>query len=276
MGELIGLDHVAISEEGATLSMGVQAGQWIGIYGPAGSGKSALLSVLAGRERPTRGVVTAQPSTFVVEPIANPRKTTPLHLARRGRGPHFASIATEALLASRLWDQRNLPVAQLSSGQALAAELLPAMTSAEHFIVLDEGFDRLDPWALHGITKYLRKLRDRGTGVIAVTNRVDLAQEFDVLLVLFNREVQFAGVLDDLIGNAGPHVLIVEADDQPGVKALVRPFSISVQASPGQLRLEADQGQELAAELLLKGYGNVRSVTHRPPTVEEALLRLIK
>jgi ABC-type multidrug transport system ATPase subunit len=276
MGELIGLDHVAISPEGATLSMGISAGQWIGIYGPVGSGKSTLLSVLGGRERPTRGVVTTQASVFSVEPVANPRKTKPLQLARRGTGPHFASVATEALIASRLWDFRNTPVSQLSSGQAIAAELLPALTSGASFIVCDGQLDRLDPWTLNGMRKHLRKLREQGTGLMVTTNRPDLALEFDVLLVLSKGEVKYAGPPQDLIRRTRSHVILVEADDQAGVKALVQPFSISVRESAPELRLEAEQGQELAAELLLKGYGNVRAVIHRPPTIEEALLELIQ
>jgi ABC-type multidrug transport system ATPase subunit len=275
MSELIGLDHVAISEEGATLSMGIAKGQWIGIYGPAGSGKSALLSALAGLERPARGAIAVRAQPFVVEPIANPRKVKPLQLARQGRGPHFASIATEALIASRLWDYRNTPVAQLSAGQAVAAELLPALTSTAPLIVCDEQLDRLDPWTLRGVRKHLGKMREQGTALIAATNRTDLALDFDVLLVLAKREVRYAGSPEDLVRKVKPHQILVEADDQPGVKALVSPFSISSQASSEGLRLEAEAGQELAADLLLKGYGNVRAVIHRTPTIEEALLELI-
>jgi ABC-type multidrug transport system ATPase subunit len=276
MGELIGLDHVAISPEGATVSMGIQAGQWVGIYGPAGSGKSALLNAIAGLERPARGVVSIQTAAFQVQPIPNPRRTRALHLARGGRGPRFASVATEALMATRLWEHRNDLISQLSPSQRAAAELLPALTTNEPLIVLDENLDRLDPWAKQAVVKQFRQMREAGKTLIVATNQVDLAREFDIVLVVANRELKFAGSPEELIRTVKPHEVIVEADDQPGVRALVQPFSVSIQQCHGALRLEAAEGQQLSADLLLKGYGNVRAVVQKPPTFEEALLLLVR
>ena len=68
----------------------------------------------------------------------------------------------------------------------------------------------------------------------------------------------------------------VSAIDQPAVKAIVQPFSVSMREEGEDLVIEAQEGQELAANLLLQGYGNVRCAVHRPPTMEEALMTLIR
>lgn len=276
MSELIGLDHVSIASEGSTLSMGIEAPQWIGVYGPGGSGKSKLLSVMAGRERPSRGTVRVQEPVSVAEPVPNPRRARPFQLARRGRGPHFASIATEALLATRLWEIRNSVVSQLSDSQMAACELLPVLTSGASCLILDGHLDRLDPWALAATKAYLRLLQTQGVGMVAATNRPDLAQEFDAILVLREQEVVFAGPPDDLIRASGTHTFVVTAVSQPAVQAIVKPFSVSMREEKEGLVLKAEEGQEVAANLLLQGYGNVKCAVHRPPTMEEALLALIR
>jgi ABC-type multidrug transport system ATPase subunit len=197
-------------------------------------------------------------------------------LARRGRGANFASIATEALIATRLWDQRNLSVAQLSPSQAAACELLGPLTSGAPLVFLDGALDLLDPWTLQGVIGYLRKLQAQGVALVVATNRAGLAGEFDAILVLSDEQVCYAGRPEDLVRRSVPHVLSVTADDQPGVQALVSPFSVSMRGEGNGVRMVAEEGQELAARLLLEGYGNVRCVLHRPPTLEEALLALIR
>ncbi len=276
MSEILGLDHVSIAESGPTLSMGIERGQWVGLFGPGGSGKSRLLRVLAGEEVPLQGTVELRGETAVAATVPALRRSRPLGLARRGRGPHVASIATEALIATRLWDQRNQLVAQLSPAQVAACELLGPLTSGASLLVLDGQLDRLDPWTLQGVIGYLRKLQAQGVALIAATNRASLASEFDAILVLADRQVRYAGPPEDLLRNSTPHVLTVSAEDQPGVKALVGPFSVSMRVEGKSVRLEAAEGQDLAARLLLEGYGNVRCVVHRPPTLEEALLALIR
>ncbi len=276
MSEILGLDHVSIVDSGPTLSMGIERGQWVGLFGPAASGKSRMLRAISGEEGPTRGTIEIRGGIAIAAPVTAPRRARPLGLARRGRGPHLASIATEALIATRLWEHRNQAVAQLSPGQVAACELLGPLTSGAEILVFDGHLDRLDPWCLQGVIGYLRKLQSQGVTLIAATNRASLSAEFDAILVLVERSVKYAGPPADLIRNALPHVFTVAAEDQPGVKALVSPFSVSFRSEGKGLRLEAEEGQELAARLLLEGYGNVRCVVHRPPTLEEALLALVR
>jgi hypothetical protein len=59
-----------------------------------------------------------------------------------------------------------------------------------------------------------------------------------------------------------------------GVRALVAPFEVSVRDTDDGVVMQASEGQQLAAKLLLEGYGDVKLVVLRSPTLEEALLSL--
>ncbi|HWD37856.1 MAG TPA: ATP-binding cassette domain-containing protein [Fimbriimonas sp.] len=276
MSELVGLDHVSLSLEGPTLSMGVQSGSLVGIFGPAAAGKSALLRVITGREKPVEGKVEVRCDHHLAEGFTLGRRVHPLSLARRGRGPHSASVATEALLAARLWEVKNEALSQLSPSQVAACELLEVFTSDAPLLALDGQLDRLDPWTLSSVLAYVRRLKSRGAALVVATNRADLAHIFDALIVLDDNELRFAGSPEDLMRNAKSHELVVTAKDQPGVLALVAPFSVSVSEQADGIHLVADEGQEVAARLLAEGYGNVKFVIHRPPSLEDALLSLLR
>lgn len=274
MSELLGLNHVALRQDGPTLSMGVSSGDWVGVFGPAGSGKSNLLSVMAGRERQTQGELTLRCEPAYAEGLSGLKRLRPTLLARKGRGPHVASIATEALLATRLWDTRNDLLFHLSPSQAAAAELLGPFVSGSPLLVLDGQLDRLDPWTLESVLQFLRKLKGQGVALIVASNRPELARHFDTLIVLSNSRLKFAGTPEDLIRSGRAHEFTVVTDDPTAVQALVAPFAVSIEESPEGLILRAAEGQDLAARLLLEGYGTVQFLIHRPPTLEQALLAL--
>jgi ABC-type multidrug transport system ATPase subunit len=179
--------------------------------------------------------------------------------------------ATEALTATRLWDVRHLPVVELSPSQAAAAELLEALLSDAEIALIDGQLDALDPWTLPGVLELLRNQRSNGRTLIVSTHRADLVRELDAVIVLRDSQVRFAGTIEDLLRAGPPHTLEVATDNQAGVRALVAPFRVSIRPLENGVRLEAPEGQELAARLLLEGYGDVKFVVLRPPTIEEAL-----
>jgi ABC-type multidrug transport system ATPase subunit len=269
MRELLGLEHFAIRPDGPTLTLSIAAGQSLAIVGPAGAGKSRLIQTLAGRERPAQGSVELRGRTVVAGEASHSRRAKVQGLAREfGR---TVQEATEALTATRLWDVRHLAVGELSPSQTAAAELLEALLSDAEIALIDGQLDFLDPWTLPGVLDLLRQQRLSGRTVIVGTNRADLVRELDAVIVLRESQVRFAGTIEDLLRSGPPHTLEVATDNQAGVRALVAPFRVSIKPMPDGVRLEAPEGQELAARLLLEGYGDVKYIVLRPPTIEEAL-----
>ena len=276
MSELLGLDNFALSGEGPTLSMSIPQGAIVGVFGPSNSGKSEFLKLLSGGDKPAQGKVNVRCEVSVAEPSRLLRRSKPLSMARSGRSPESASRATEALLATHLWEARSKPIALLTIGQQAAAELLKPLTSDAKLLLIDGQLDLLDPWALRSVTLHLRKLRSRGISSVIVSNKLDLLGHVDLVLLFDNRITRFAGSCEDLKRLQGNHQFQVSAKDQPGALALVAPFAIAVEARKDELCFRAHEGQSVAARLLLEGYGNVSMVVDRPPSVEECLLSLIR
>jgi ABC-type multidrug transport system ATPase subunit len=271
MSEVLGLEHLGLVPDGPTLTLSVGQGQALTVCGPAGSGKSRLLRVLAGAERPAQGSVRRHGSVALAEVGALSRRHRVQNLARRTGG---ASVAAEILLATRLWDARHSSVGDLTPAQVAGCELIEPLSSGADLVVIDGQLDRLDPWALSSTLSFIASLRAKGAAFVIATNRPELIAKFDALVVLKANSVRFAGTVDDLLRAGPPHTLHVATENRPGVQALVAPFEVSVQETPEGVRLLAAEGQSLAARLLLEGYGDVKFVVVRPPTVEDALLSL--
>ncbi|MEQ1934632.1 MAG: hypothetical protein ABL962_12280, partial [Fimbriimonadaceae bacterium] len=67
----------------------------------------------------------------------------------------------------------------------------------------------------------------------------------------------------------------VETQNQSGVRALIAPFEISISETENGVILKAAEGQQLAARLLSEGYGDIKMVILKEPTVESALDELL-
>jgi ABC-2 type transport system ATP-binding protein len=275
MIEVLGLEHLGLVADGPTLTLSIGKGQAVSVAGPAAAGKTRLLGVLAGAERPAHGTVRRYGTVAGTADVPLSRRQRVQSLTKKG-GAYggSASKAADLLVATQLHDARQSLVSDLTPGQVAACELIGPLSSGADLIFIDGQLDRLDPWALRSTLRYIDQLRAAGVAFVVTTSRPDLITAFDALIVLKSNHVRFAGTVDDLLRVGPPHALSVETENRPGVRALVSPFEVSVQDVPGGVRLEASEGQALAARLLLEGYGDVKFVVIRPPTVEDALLSL--
>ncbi len=269
MSELLGLEHLALEDEGPTLTLSVRSGQSVAILGPAASGKTRLLNVLAGQERPGQGRVHLRGRVAHAGSEGLSRRTKVQAIPRVS-----LDVATEVLLTLGLHEVRNVSYGDLSPTQAVACELVNPLLSDAEVMLFDGQLDLLDPWTGAMVQERLRRERAKGRTVVFVTHRPDLAARADAVIVLRGNQVRFAGSMEELLRAGSPHTVTVSTEDQAGVKALVEPFEVSVRLEGDTMRLEAKEGQALAARLLLEGYGDVRYVVVRPPTFEEALRRI--
>ena len=235
--------------------------------GPTRAGKSILLRACVGREKPLRGRVTAAGTTVLAgEGIV-------------GRRPRVASVAkatghpkaNDTLVALGLSEVLNEPVTDLAPGHRAALEALIVILSGAPILAFDGVLDQLDPWAHAAAWELLDTVRHRGATVVFTTARPETAERCDTVVVLRDRQVRFAGTAEALRRLGPPHELTVTTERQIGVRALVSPFEVSIEETPEGLRMEAKDGQELAARLLREGYGDVKYLISRPPTLAEGL-----
>ncbi|MHB8635246.1 MAG: ATP-binding cassette domain-containing protein [Fimbriimonadaceae bacterium] len=274
MADRVVLDDVALTADGPTLALRLAAGQSLAVVGRANSGKSRFLSVLSQTEPPARGKVILSGPIYRAPGAELGRRAKPQVLATSS-GPGANERAAHALSAVGLWNAKSEPIADLSPGQREAAMLLPALVANSDIIVIDGLLDRLDPWTLRDVLALLRRRMREGRTVCVATNIPRLAAEMDVLVVLSDHQVKFAGRPSDLVRSAKVSRVEVHSISHPAVRALAGPFEVTITEEEGVTTLEAAEGQQLAARMLLEGYGDVKFVLLSQPTVESALLAML-
>ncbi len=268
-------DHVSLSKGGSTLAMDVPAGATLAIMGGAASGKSSLLGAIAGSEGVAQGAIVRPSETYSIASPEWSRRETPLSTSKEILGKDAAQKAAETLTALGLWDVRQKPYLSLSPSQQSAALFIPPLLTEPGLVCSDHDLDLLDWVTLQNLWSALAEQRKRGMILAFATHRPDIAEWSDFILVVKGEQVVFSGTPEALKRTATETIVDVATENRAGVRAIVEPFEISIQETSEGLRMKAKEGQALAAKLLLEGYGDVKFVIQRPPTLGEALTRLI-
>ncbi|GAB3464654.1 ABC transporter ATP-binding protein [Streptomonospora sediminis] len=172
----------------------VAAGECVALVGANGSGKSTMLRIAAGADRPTAGMVTvlgAEPratdpgfrrSVFVLEdfscfPDLSVREHLELVAAGHGLGRGGSARIAATLDQCRLGAHADANPRTLSKGQqqllAIAAMLLPP---ARRVFVLDEPESHLDRAARSWLGETLHAIKDDGGVLLLATHHGSLAE----------------------------------------------------------------------------------------------------
>jgi len=275
MTEVLSLEHLAIASTGPTLSLSVPAGQLLGIFGQAASGKTHFLQVIAGVEKPSQGSVRIHARIAAASSDGLSRRTKVQALVPRGDLTPKGIRISDLLYLLRLGEVRHRAISDLSPGQYAACELFAPLTSDADLVLIDGQLDQLDPWTLREVLKVMHRMQALGTTFVVATNRSDLLAHFDAVIVLREMQVRFAGSIEDLRRLGPTQTVQVSTERQQGVRALASPFQVSVTKTDDGFCFATPEGQELSAKLLLEGYGDVQFVVTRPSSLEEALLSLL-
>ena len=184
---------------GVDLALG--DGEWLAIQGPTGQGKSTLLQVLGGLDRPTSGVValdgrdlaTMRESqvtkvratsigfifqTFNLIPTLNAQENVevalvPMGIAAPERRERSAAALESVGLGERM---RHLP-SELSGGQQQRVAIARALIKQPTVLLADEPTGNLDEGTRDDIMKLLEKLwQDRGLTLVLVTHDSQVAR----------------------------------------------------------------------------------------------------
>lgn len=264
------LVDLALLEFGPTINLSVAPGESICLVGPAGSGKSRLLHTIAGGERPTRGCVTG-PKASSIEAI--PKRTRVQDLGRR-KGHHQPNQQTEVLSSLGLWEVRQHYVDELPLESRTACQLVEEFLGPAELLAWDGIIDALDPWAARGAINLFT--REVGRITVATTNNLELVGQFDHLIVLNEYQPVYAGPVKALIDRDGVRAIRIESHFQPGLRALVEPFSASLTRVEGGIRIEPERGQECAVRLMREGYGDLKLLVTEQRTLPEIILDLLR
>jgi ABC-type multidrug transport system ATPase subunit len=267
-------DGFGLQAQGPTLTHGVRPGELITITGLPASGKTRLLRMIAGHEKPGQGHLVTNGTIHLASGTNFGRRTTPLSIVKPGRGA-LSDSAAQALVATNLWELRNKPIPHLTDTYRNLAELLPTIAGEDQICLLDGQLDVLDPYTLQQVWTMLEQRLRIGTTIVVVTSRPDIIAKSNWLFVLKEHQMQFAGSPEDLLQRNTPSEIEVITRRQEGVRALVEPFHVTITETENGLLMQASEGQALAAKLLLEGYGDVQMVLLKQPTLEEAIQSLL-
>lgn len=259
-------------EGGLRLSWEVSSGDRVAVMGGSGSGKSLLLDYIVNREAPPAGSIVLSGRAVAAGFGGYNRRHTPMLVARAVTEDDDAVV--EVLSALSLWENRDRPVLNLPPGMLAACDLLEPLLSDEDVVLLDGHLDSLDPWTLRSVFDVIDRQSSEGRAFLVVTNSPGIAERLGAVIVLRESSARFAGTVAELIQHARPAELLVETDDESLVAEVAKPFAISIRRARQGMLIKSEKGQQAAAELLLKGYGRVKSVLVREPSFEEALLEL--
>lgn len=180
----------------------VEPGEFVCLLGASGCGKTTLLNLLAGLDRPSRGTVdvaTDRPAVMFQEPALLPWLTAvrnvelPLRLAGIGRTARRGT-AEELLELVRLDGQAGRRPHELSGGMrqrvALARALAATTVGAERgarLMLMDEPFAALDAITRDVLQGELARVwRATGTAVVFVTHDVREAVRLGQRVVLLS------------------------------------------------------------------------------------------
>lgn len=205
-------------------------GQITAIFGPAGSGKTALLRAIAGLARPSRGQITLCGRTF-----HDSGRGIELPARKRGIGmmfdqprllPHFrvganlayGEPARDPAHFSRVADQLGLndllfqPVAGLTPLQARLVALGRALNRKPELLLLDDPLAGLPAAEAEVLAAHLCALRGGPPILLATSSPAHLAQLADGVAVMAAGRIGPAGTLAEIWNSpalpCGPSTLI--------------------------------------------------------------------
>ncbi len=205
------------------VSILVNPGEIVGLLGPNGAGKTTTFNMVVGVIRPDAGAVkfkdknvtywpmhrrarlgigylTQEPSVF--------RKLTVqqnilaiLETCRIGR-------AERKVRLKYLLEELDLTVVAesmaytLSGGEKRRLEITRALVTSPQLLLLDEPFSGIDPIAVYEVQKIIRRLNERGLGILITDHNVrETLKLVDRAYVIHKGEVLVEGTAEFLVND---------------------------------------------------------------------------
>src|SRR5213080_896167 len=205
------------------VSISVAPGQIVGLLGPNGAGKTTTFNIVVGLIKPEAGTVTfdgrnitglamhkrarlgvgyltQEPSIFrkltVEQNILAILETC--KMKRAERAVRLKYLLDELDLA-RLAKSKAYT---LSGGEKRRLEITRALVTSPKLLLLDEPFSGIDPIAVYEVQKIVRRLKERGLGILITDHNVrETLKLVDRAYLIKSGEVVVQGPSDFIVND---------------------------------------------------------------------------
>jgi lipopolysaccharide export system ATP-binding protein len=205
------------------VSITVAGGEIVGLLGPNGAGKTTTFNMVVGviradggavrfearditrlpmhrRARLGIGYLTQEPSIFrkltVEQNIMAILETC--RLRRAERAVRLKYLLDELDMASLAKSKAYT----LSGGEKRRLEITRALVTSPKLLLLDEPFSGIDPIAVYEVQKIVRRLKERGLGILITDHNVrETLKLVDRAYLIHRGEVVYEGAAEELVND---------------------------------------------------------------------------
>lgn len=191
------------------VNFSVYRGDYVGLIGPNGGGKTTLIRVILGLIKPTRGEVKVMGRSakegrrFIgyVPQVPSEDRDFPasvwdvVRMGRLGHGPltrHYSkqddAIVEEKLNWVGLWDLHKRAMGELSGGQRQRVHIARALASEPAILLLDEPTASVDSETSSNLYELLRQLNEQVT-ILLISHDMTAISTYVKTIGCVNRRV---------------------------------------------------------------------------------------
>ncbi len=202
------------------VSIQVGAGEIVGLMGPNGAGKTTTFNMVVGVVKPDAGSVRFQNTEVRKMPMHERARLGMSYLTQEPSV--FRKLTVEQNILAILEtcamsrEERKIrlkylleeldlaPLAKskaytLSGGEKRRLEITRALVTSPKLLMLDEPFAGIDPIAVYEVQKIIRRLKDRGLGILITDHSVrEMLKLIDRGYIIVKGEVACQGTADFL------------------------------------------------------------------------------
>lgn len=225
------------------LDLDIAPGEFFGLLGPNGSGKTTTVHMLATLIRPSAGTARVAGHDVARDAVRVRRQIglvfqesaldRTLSVAENLRfagllhdlSPRLIAERTRELLALfDLADKQDRPVATLSGGMRRALDIVRGVLHEPRVLFLDEPTIGLDLPSRRHIWRFIGRLRARtGMTVLLTTHYLEEADGCDRVAFIRKGRLVSSGAPRMLVERLGRHVIEIEAEDLDAAAAVLEP-----------------------------------------------------
>lgn len=187
------------------VSFSVKKGEFLVIGGKNGSGKSVLMSLIAGLDKQTSGTIKCDEVGLVFQD-ANSQilGETPLEDVLFGlrnlqlKKQERLQKAEETLKQCGLLEKRDFQARVLSGGEKRRLAVAGILALNRDFIIFDEPFANLDLIGIKQVCAILKQLKEQNKTIIVLTHDLEkILGLADSFIILDSGKIKFNGTPED-------------------------------------------------------------------------------